>query len=137
VISHSYAFRASRRLKFSYKSILPCTAFPCTLVSMLELSPPLPSLLLLPVGGLSRLNTRAIGCSSRSDNVDKIVCSSLYLHLFESKSISFPIISSIMMSLDRDYRLATFLEVRHEVGVMKPQPKQKYAPMDVTSGRIV
>jgi hypothetical protein len=25
VISHSFAFSASRRLKFSYKSILPCT----------------------------------------------------------------------------------------------------------------
>jgi hypothetical protein len=60
VISHSFAFSASRRLKFSYKSILPCTAFPSTLVSMLELSPPLPSLLLLRIGGLSRLNTRAI-----------------------------------------------------------------------------
>jgi hypothetical protein len=60
VISHSFAFRASRHLKFSYKSVLPCTAFPATLVSMLELSPPLPSLLLLCVGGLSRLNTRAI-----------------------------------------------------------------------------
>jgi hypothetical protein len=54
VISHSFAFSAS--LKFSYKSILPCTAFPSTLVSMLELSPPLPVLLLLRVGGLSRLN---------------------------------------------------------------------------------
>jgi hypothetical protein len=60
VVSHSFAFRASRRLKFSYKSILPCTAFPSTLVSMLELSPPLPVLLLLRIGGLSRLNTRAI-----------------------------------------------------------------------------
>jgi hypothetical protein len=57
VISHSFAFSASRRLKFSYRSILPCTAFPSTLVSMLELSPPLPVLLLLRVGGLSRLNT--------------------------------------------------------------------------------
>jgi hypothetical protein len=28
---------------------------------MLELSPPLPVLLLLRVGGLSRLNTRAVG----------------------------------------------------------------------------
>jgi hypothetical protein len=37
-----------------------CTAFPSTLVSMLELSPPLPVLLLLRVRGLSRLNTRAI-----------------------------------------------------------------------------
>jgi hypothetical protein len=26
VISHSFAFSASRRRKFSYKSILPCTA---------------------------------------------------------------------------------------------------------------
>jgi hypothetical protein len=60
VISHSFAFSASRRLKFSHNSILPCTAFPSTLVSMLELSPPLPVLLLLRVRGLSRLNTRAI-----------------------------------------------------------------------------
>jgi hypothetical protein len=60
VISHSFAFSASRRLKFSYKSILSCTAFPSTLVSMLELSPPLPVLLLLRAGGLSRLNTRAV-----------------------------------------------------------------------------
>jgi hypothetical protein len=37
-----------------------CTAFPSTLVSMLELSSPLPVLLLLRVGGLSRLNTRAL-----------------------------------------------------------------------------
>jgi hypothetical protein len=34
-----------------------CTAFPSTLVSMLELSPPLPILLLLRVTGLSGLNT--------------------------------------------------------------------------------
>jgi hypothetical protein len=61
VISHSFAFRASRRLKLSYKSIEnACTALPSTLVSMLELSPPLPILLLLRVGGLSRLNTRAV-----------------------------------------------------------------------------
>jgi hypothetical protein len=33
-----------------------CTAFPTTLVSMLELSPPLPILLLLRVAGLSGLN---------------------------------------------------------------------------------
>jgi hypothetical protein len=59
VISHSFASSASRRLKFSYKSILPCTAFPSTLVSMQELSPPLPVLLLLRVGGLPPLNTRA------------------------------------------------------------------------------
>jgi hypothetical protein len=64
VISHSFAFRASRRLKFSYKSILPCTAFPSALVSMLKLSPPLPVLLLLRVGGLSRLNTRALRSST-------------------------------------------------------------------------
>jgi hypothetical protein len=60
VTSHSFAFSASRRLKFSYKSILPCTAFPSTLVSMLELSPPLPILLLPRVGGLSALSTRAV-----------------------------------------------------------------------------
>jgi hypothetical protein len=46
VISHSFAFRASRRLS--------------TFVSMLELSPPLAVFLLLRVGGLSRLNTRAV-----------------------------------------------------------------------------
>jgi hypothetical protein len=34
-----------------------CTEFPSTLVSMLELSPPLPILLLLRVAGLSGLNT--------------------------------------------------------------------------------
>jgi hypothetical protein len=39
VISHSFAFRASRRLNFSYKSIEnACTAFPSTLVSRLDLS---------------------------------------------------------------------------------------------------
>jgi hypothetical protein len=65
VISHSFAFSASRRLKF----ILHCTAFPSALVSMLELSPPLPVLLLLRVGGLSHLNTRvvqkSVGCSKK------------------------------------------------------------------------
>jgi hypothetical protein len=66
VISHSFAFSASRRLKFSYKSIVSCTAFPSTLVSMLELSPPLPVLLLLHVGGLSRLNTRALAFMAES-----------------------------------------------------------------------
>jgi hypothetical protein len=60
VISHSFAFSASRRLKFSYNSILPCTAFPSTLVSMLEFSLPIPVLLLLRVGGLSRLNTARV-----------------------------------------------------------------------------
>jgi hypothetical protein len=61
VISHSFALSASRRVQFSFKSIEnACTAFPSTLVSMLELSPPLPVLLLLRVGGLSRLNTRAL-----------------------------------------------------------------------------
>jgi hypothetical protein len=34
-----------------------CTTFPSTLVSMLELSPPLPVLPLLRVAGLSGLNT--------------------------------------------------------------------------------
>jgi hypothetical protein len=37
-----------------------CTAFPSTIVSMLELSLPLPTFLLLRVGGLSLLNTRAV-----------------------------------------------------------------------------
>jgi hypothetical protein len=46
VISHPFAFDASR-----YLSIL---------VSMLDLSPPLPVFLLLRVGGLSRLNTLAV-----------------------------------------------------------------------------
>jgi hypothetical protein len=60
VVSHSFPSRASRRLKFSHNSILPRPAFPSTLVSMLELSPPLPILLLPRVGGLSALSTRAI-----------------------------------------------------------------------------
>jgi hypothetical protein len=56
VISHLFAFSESRCLKLSYKSIgNACTAFSSTLVSMLELSLPLPVLLLLRVGGLSRL----------------------------------------------------------------------------------
>jgi hypothetical protein len=38
-----------------------CTAFLSTLVSMLELSPPLPILLLLHVAGLSGLNTIIVG----------------------------------------------------------------------------
>jgi hypothetical protein len=38
-----------------------CTAFPSTLVSMLELSPSLPILLLLRVAGLSGLNTSIVG----------------------------------------------------------------------------
>jgi hypothetical protein len=42
-----------------------CAAFPSTLVSMLELSPPLPILLLLRVAGLSGLNT-IIVCSAVS-----------------------------------------------------------------------
>jgi hypothetical protein len=46
VISHSFAFNASRHLSI--------------LVSMLDLSPPLPVFLLLRVGGLSRLNARAV-----------------------------------------------------------------------------
>jgi hypothetical protein len=41
-----------------------CTAFPSTLVSMLELSPPLPILILLRVGGLSLLNIRAVQAGS-------------------------------------------------------------------------
>jgi hypothetical protein len=46
VISHSFAFNASRHLS--------------TLVRMLALSPPLPVFLLFRVGGLSRLNTRTV-----------------------------------------------------------------------------
>jgi hypothetical protein len=38
-----------------------CTAFPSTLVSMLELFPPLPILPLLRVAGLSGLNTIIVG----------------------------------------------------------------------------
>jgi hypothetical protein len=49
VISLSFAFNASRHLS--------------TLVSMLDLSPPLPVFLLLRVGGLSRLNARAVALS--------------------------------------------------------------------------
>jgi hypothetical protein len=43
-----------------------CTAFPSILVSMLELSPPLPILLLLCVG-LSGLNTIIVSLSGRGD----------------------------------------------------------------------
>jgi hypothetical protein len=50
VISHSFAFNASRRVSI--------------LVSMLDLSPPIPVFLLLRVGGLSRLNTRAVVASA-------------------------------------------------------------------------
>jgi hypothetical protein len=57
VISHSFN---SVRADVSSSVINACTAFPSTLVSMLELSPPLPVLLLLHIGGLSRLNTRAL-----------------------------------------------------------------------------
>jgi hypothetical protein len=39
-----------------------CTAFPSTLVSMLELSPPLPILPLLRLAGLSGLNTIIVPC---------------------------------------------------------------------------
>jgi hypothetical protein len=45
--------------------IHPCTAFPSTLVSMLELSPPLTILLLPRVGGLSALSTRAVHYTMR------------------------------------------------------------------------
>jgi hypothetical protein len=51
VISHSFAFNARRHLSI--------------LVSMLDLSPPLPVFLLLRVGGLSRLNTRAVPAGAR------------------------------------------------------------------------
>jgi hypothetical protein len=89
VISHSFAFRASRRLKFSYNKSIEnaCTAFPSTLVSMLELPPPLPSLLLLRVGWLSRLNTRAIHYNNSLEvevevtlqlTISKSVCMSRY-----------------------------------------------------------
>jgi hypothetical protein len=46
VVSRSFDFNASRHISI--------------LVSMLDLSPPLPVFLLLRVGGLSRLNTRAV-----------------------------------------------------------------------------
>jgi hypothetical protein len=45
-----------------------CTAFPSTLVSMLELSPPLPILLLLRVAGLSGLNTITAPTERKSFN---------------------------------------------------------------------
>jgi hypothetical protein len=54
VSSHSFVFSENA-----------CTAFPSALVSMLELSPPLPVLILLRVGGLSRLNTRIVVISVR------------------------------------------------------------------------
>jgi hypothetical protein len=62
MISHSFAFSASRRLKFSF-----LYAFPSTLVNMLELSPPL-LVLLVRVGGLARLNTARV---FRSDSPGK------------------------------------------------------------------
>jgi hypothetical protein len=75
VTSHSFAFRASRRLKFSYKSIEnACTAFPSTLVSKPELSPPLQVFLLLRVGRLSRLNTRAILAVEKIGVWDDVEC---------------------------------------------------------------
>jgi hypothetical protein len=45
-----------------------CTAFTSTLVSMLELSPPLPILLLLRVAGLSGLNTIIVAALRRTDH---------------------------------------------------------------------
>jgi hypothetical protein len=62
VISNLIAFSASRRLKFSYKSILPCTVYSVRLycILLLELSPPLRILLPLRVGGLSRLNAARV-----------------------------------------------------------------------------
>jgi hypothetical protein len=46
-----------------------CTAFPSTLVSMLELSPPLPILLLLRVAGLSGLNTIIVQAPAQGDEL--------------------------------------------------------------------
>jgi hypothetical protein len=84
VISHSFAFSASRRLNFSYRSIEnACTAFPSTLVCMLELSPPLPWLLLLRVGGLSRLNARTI----QQRNADAAQYRAMALRRFQMKGI--------------------------------------------------
>jgi hypothetical protein len=66
VISHSFAFSENA-----------CAAFPSALVSMLELSPPLPVLLLLRVGGLSRRSTRTLCCMENSgpsySHVDRIL----------------------------------------------------------------
>jgi hypothetical protein len=85
VISHSFAFSASRRLKFSYKSSLPCSAFPSTLVSMLELSPPLPVLLLLRVG-LSSLNTRALLFSGVTQYLTEMIARSKHIVFLGSRA---------------------------------------------------
>jgi hypothetical protein len=85
VINDSFTFSASRRLKFS--SILPCTAFPSTLVSMLELSPPLPILLLPRVGGLSALSTRAVLAAVLSGTSDVAMqLSNSHSPLYENNS---------------------------------------------------
>jgi hypothetical protein len=62
---HHYATQWGKKL-FPFEN--SCTAFPATLVGMLELSPPR-AILLLRVGGLSALSTRAVyvaGPSQRS-----------------------------------------------------------------------
>jgi hypothetical protein len=75
VISHSFAFNASRHLS--------------TLVSMLDLSPPLHVFLLLRVGGLSRLNTRAVYSVAFQktlvslEDIFKLLCT-LFMHFHEA-----------------------------------------------------
>jgi hypothetical protein len=49
-----------------------CNAFPSTLVSMLELSPPLPILLLLRVAGLSGLNTIIVHVLWRASSANSL-----------------------------------------------------------------
>jgi hypothetical protein len=112
VISHSFAFRASRRLNFSYKSILPCTAFLSTFVNMLQLSPPLPVLLLLRVGGLSRLNTRAIHTIFTFVLVSRIAT-------FDSIGIYSPILTSRGNKIGRIFYLDTTLAGK---GLMASKP---------------
>jgi hypothetical protein len=87
VISHSFAFNASRHLSI--------------LVSMLDLSPPLPVFLLLHVGGLSRLNTPAVQC-----NVC-LVLEQLFKSIRIWKSTGFSVILSHLWCRVRSFGIAT------------------------------
>jgi hypothetical protein len=53
-----------------------CTAFPSTLVSMLELSLPLPILLILRIAGLSGLNTIIVSRIALCEAYPSITCNS-------------------------------------------------------------
>jgi hypothetical protein len=70
-----------------------CTAFPSTLVSKLELSLPLPVLLLLHVGGLSRLNTRDLlvdGLACTAFNTYSSFCTKHLPMCWQYKCTCFP-----------------------------------------------